>query len=83
MTARDWTAVREALLAVDATAIEAAMRKGDRAAMKRAGGTAGRLMNAIRDVLILDALPAFDESVWQFIDPPETHDRETAAEEVA
>jgi len=83
MTAREWTAVREALIAADVRLIQSAMAQGDKPAVKLAAGTAGRLMNAIRDVLILDALPAFDESVWQFIDPPETHDRETAAEEVA
>jgi len=54
MTARDWTAIREALLAADVAAYNA----GDKSAL----GNAGRTMNAIRRVLIIDALPEFDAS---------------------
>ena len=54
MTRAQWTAVREALIAVDV----AAYRSGELSAP----GNAGRLMNAIRRVLILDALPEFDAS---------------------
>ena len=54
MTRQQWTAVREALIAVDV----AAYRSGDLSAP----GNAGRTMNAIRRVLIIDALPEFDAS---------------------
>jgi len=62
MTAREWTAVREALIAADVRLIQSAMAQGDKPAVKLAAGNAGRLMNAIRRVLILDALPEFDAS---------------------
>ena len=80
MTAREWTAVREALIAVDV----AAYRSGDVSAL----GSAGRTMNAIRRVLIIDALPEFDASSDAFCEATAnlTHKPQAAphaAEEVA